>query len=88
MKLIVNTIVNKLKPGISLEYEAVEKKSMITVEYSESEVFKELSKIADEIIDVYTNKGYVVTYDNLTTKCFNGKLNITRYIVIREKEDK
>ena len=89
MKLTVLKALENLPEGLELEYEAVEQKITISTNYDNSEWFEVFDAHVNNLIRKFEDKGYKVTYDNITNKKFEEVLYHRRFVVMKKpKEEK
>lgn len=89
MKLLILEALENLPEGLELEYEAIEGKITISTDYADREGFDVFDANVNDLIRKFEDKGYKVTYDNITNKTFDNLLQHRRYVVMRKpKEDK
>ena len=87
MKLMVLEALQNIPDGLTLEYEAVENRITICMEYVERERFNTLNICMDQLIKKFNDRNYVITYDNTVNKRFGGVLKHYRYVCMKQKEN-
>lgn len=89
MKLLILEALENLPEGIELEYEAVEQKIAISTDYADKEGFDVFDVNINDLIRKFEDKGYKVTFNDLTSRKFKGVLKHRKYVVMRKpKEEK